>query len=70
MNKDWIPPLNTAVNKLSTMLITKQDELRRRENSQGTYHDVRKMQKLRAEIASLEKRLQQAEWLQERALVS
>ena len=65
-----LPALNAAVGKLMDQLTAKQDELRRREQSQGMSHDVRKMNKLREEIASLEKRLARAERLQDEALTN
>lgn len=37
-----------------TKLESLQDELRRREASQGTFHDIRKMIRLREQIAKLE----------------
>jgi hypothetical protein len=64
MDAKSLPALNGAVNRLTTMLVTKQDELHRRETSQGTAHDVQKMNQLRIEIASIEKRLSLAERLQ------
>lgn len=63
-----LPAVNAAVSKLTDMLISKEDELRRRETSGGTYHDVRKMNALREEIASIQTRLERAERLQERIL--
>jgi hypothetical protein len=65
-----LPTLNRCVQLLAGQLIHKQDELRCREQSCGMYHDVRKMTKLREEIASLEKRLARAERLQDEALTS
>jgi hypothetical protein len=65
-----LPTLNTCVEKLMIQLATKQDELRRRELSCGMAHDLRKMMRLREEIASLEKRLSRAERLQDAALRS
>ncbi len=49
--------IGIAVGKLTDQLTAKQLELERRENSQGTSHDVRKMNRLRDEIASLERRI-------------
>lgn len=54
-----------AWSKLVERLLAKQDELRRREASQGKSHDVQKMNRLRDEIASLEARLNRAENLLE-----
>ncbi len=70
MTSKDLPALNTAVSKLMTLLASKQDELRRREESCGTFHDVRKMTKLRDEIASAERRLVRAERLQDAALAA
>jgi hypothetical protein len=68
MDAKSLPALNAAVNRLMRMLATAQDELHRRETSQGMYHDVPKMIRLRKEIASLEKRLSLAERLQDDAI--
>lgn len=68
MNAKDLPTLNACVNKLMDQLAKAQDELDRRERSCGTYHDPRKMTLLRDKIASLTKRLERAEWLQEAAL--
>jgi len=66
----YLPVLNKCVSDLLTQLVTKQEELRRRETSCGTYHDPRKMTRLREQIASLERRLGMAEKLQEAALAA
>lgn len=63
-----LPALNAAVDKLTKQLIDKQEQLRIRETSAGKMHDVRKMNRLRDEIKSLESRLARAERLQEAAL--
>jgi hypothetical protein len=68
MTSKDLPALNAAVNKLMGQLAIKQDELRRRENSCGKGHDLKKMMKLRDEITSLENRLARAERLQDDAL--
>lgn len=68
MDAKSLPALNSAVDRLMTMLVTKQTELHRRETSQGTAHDVQKMNQLRVEIASIEKRLSLAERLQDDAI--
>lgn len=67
MNID-LATINLCVEKLMTKLETAKDELNRRENSCGMYHDVRKMNKLREDIRSLETRLARAERLQDQAL--
>ncbi len=72
MSKDSIAKLvtlNNCVDLLMTKLFTKKDELRRRENSCGKYHDVRAMNRLRTEIANLAKRLTMAEKLQDHAIL-
>jgi hypothetical protein len=58
--------IGLAINKLVGQLVTKEDELRLCEQSQGKAHDVRKMNKLREEIASLERRISLAESVQDR----
>ena len=65
-----LPALNAAVNKLMGLLASKQEELRRREQSQGKSHDVQKMNRLRYDIRGLESRLRRAEQLQEQALAA
>lgn len=65
---ETIKAVNAAVEKLMDQLFIKQDELARRESSNGTYHNVAKMNRLRSEIASIYKRLDRAERLQEQAL--
>lgn len=47
--------------KLMAKLAGKQDELRRRETSQGNMHDPVKMNRLRKDIASIEARLRSVE---------
>ena len=51
--------------KLMRRLVSAQDELARREQSCGTYHDVRKMTKLREEIRFCERRLTTVENMME-----
>lgn len=68
MDRKSLPALNSAVDRLMTLLVAKQEELRCRETSQGTDHDVKKMNQLRIEIASIEKRLSLAERLQNDAI--
>lgn len=68
MDAKSLPALNAAVDRLMTLLVAKQEELRRRETSQGTAHDVQKMNQLRIEIASIERRLLVAERLQDDAI--
>lgn len=68
MTQNELPVLNACVDKLMTKLIMLQDELRAREASCGKAHDIRKMNRLRVEIASVERRLARAENLQEAAL--
>lgn len=60
--------VGNAIGRLVDRLVAAQDELARRETSGGTYHDVSKMNKLRLEIAKLEKRIAQAERLQDSML--
>lgn len=66
--KETVKAMSSAIEKLTWKLVAKQDELRRRESSIGTAHDVQKMNKLRDEIASIERRLSLAERVQDRAL--
>ena len=68
MDAKSLPTLNALVNHLMGDLVAKQVELQRREQSCGTFHDVRKMTRLRAEITKIEKRLARAELLQNVAL--
>lgn len=63
-----LPTMSRCVDKLMGQLVEKKEELRRREKSEGKGHDVRKMNRLRDEIQSLEKRLSRAERLQDEAL--
>lgn len=65
MDAESIHHIGQAIGKLTDTLTRKQDELILRETSCGTYHDVRKMNKLRTEIASLERRIIRAERLQD-----
>ena len=65
MNPEQNYVIGQAIGNLMSQLVTKQDELRRRETSQGTSHDVGKMNRLREEIASLERRIERAERLQD-----
>lgn len=60
--------IGIAIGKLVSQLTAKEAELHRRETSQGTDHDVIKMNKLRQDIASIERRLTVAERLQDRSL--
>jgi hypothetical protein len=50
-------------------LVAKQEKLRRCEGSCGTGMDLRKMLRLRKELAALEKKLTLAEKLQENAII-
>lgn len=70
MNAKDLPVLNQCVNDLTAKLILKQNELQLREASIGKDHNLRKILKLRQEITSLERRLEQAERLQEAALAA
>ena len=65
MNPEQQYVIGTAIEKLWAQLIPKRDELHRRETSQGTSHDVAKMNRLREEIAGLERRIERAERLQD-----
>lgn len=56
-----LPVLNRCVDALMAQLSNKQEDLRRAETSQGTKNDIRKMNKLRQQIASLETSLRRAE---------
>jgi len=60
--------MGMAIEKLNKQLIAKEDELRRRETSTGTSHNVAKMNRLRDEIDSINKRLTLAEKVQDSAL--
>lgn len=53
------------VQRLTSAIVSKQHELDRRENSSGTSHDVRKMNRLRTEIDALERKLRLAEIAQD-----
>lgn len=61
MTAEEIYHVGQAHGKLMGQLTDKKTELRLRERSCGTYHDVRKMTKLREEIASLLRRIERAE---------
>lgn len=65
---ETVVAMSSAIEKLTSKLVAKQDELRRRETSQGTSHDVHKMNRLREEIAAIERRLSLAERVQDEAL--
>ena len=60
--------MGSAIDKLMSQLIAKESELKRRENSTGTSHDVAKMNRLTDEITSINKRLILAEKVQDSAL--
>lgn len=60
--------IGQAIAKLEDKLFRLRDELRRRESSCGNYHNVRKLNALRAEIESVERRIQRAEKLQDSML--
>lgn len=66
--KETVRAMSSAIEKLTFKLVAKQDDLRRRESSIGTDHDVQKINKLRDEIASIERRLSLAERVQDGAL--
>jgi hypothetical protein len=57
--------IGIAIGKLTDQLTAKERELHLRETSQGTHHDVEKMNQLRRDIASLERRIAIAERLQD-----
>lgn len=59
--------MGSAIDKLMSQLIVKQDELKRRESSTGTSHDVAKMNRLREEIDGINRRLALAEKIQDSA---
>lgn len=61
--------IGIAIGKLTDRLTAKKIELHRRETSGGKSHDVRKMNRLREEIASLEARISRAERWQDRELL-
>jgi hypothetical protein len=60
--------IGLAIGKLEVKLFAAQRELATRETSQGKSHDVRKMNQLRVEIESLEKRLRTAATWQDAVL--
>lgn len=68
MNAKDLPVLNVCVEKLMTELLNAQEALRAVENSCGTGHNLKRLIRLREHVASIEKRLQRAERLQEAAL--
>lgn len=65
-----LPTLNKCVEDLMLQLIHAQEAVRSAESSCGTGHNLKTLIRLRDRVASIEKRLERAERLQEAALAA